>query len=323
MQSSFDFLDLLADAESLQVLLVACPDGLVVLDEAENIVLYTGSSEAIFGFAPVELLGRHASLLFGDAQSYKHFQDRLRSEGRVVNLEVMATRLDSPPFAAAVSAASLRDRWGAAAGTVMYVRDHTKVRAIEEALRQNNRRLNDLVRTLNHVAQHDQLTGMLYRGSAIEAAEAAMLASGFSQSPFGVALFDLDHFKSVNDSYGHLVGDEVLATLSGVLRQAARGDDIVGRFGGEEFIAFLPGADLRAVTGFAERVRLAIGEACVRVAEDQTISVAVSAGVASIPTCAATLEDAIRIADDRLLSAKRQGRNRVVANDDAQEQTAA
>ena len=314
MHTKTDFLALLADTESLQTLLVACPDGLVVVDAAGRVVLYTGASEAIFGFAPVEVLGRCVGTLFASPAAYAAFRERLNGDRSVVNLEVSAARKDASGFAAAVSASLLRDRYGEPTGFVMYVRDHTNVRAIEEALRTNNRRLNDLVRTLNHVAQHDQLTGMLYRGSAVEAAEAVMLAAGFEQAPLGVALFDLDHFKAVNDSYGHLVGDEVLASLAGILRQSARSGDIIGRFGGEEFIAFLPGVELGAVYQFAERVRLAVAGANVHVGDAANITVTVSAGVAAIPGCADTLEEAIRVADDRLLAAKRAGRNRVAGN---------
>lgn len=319
-----DFLALLGDAESLQLMLFACPDGVIAADQDDRVVLYTGSSELLFGFAPIDVLRKPAAMLFETADAYDHFRQRLRDERRVVNLEVSAVRKDGPPFIAAVSAAQLTDRFGSSLGSILYVRDHSKVRAIEDALRDNNRRLNDLVRTLNHVARHDQLTGMLYRGSAIEAAEAALHAAG-AYAHFGVALFDLDHFKMVNDSYGHLVGDEVLASLAGVLRQTARQDDIIGRFGGEEFIAFLPAAELQHVVAFAERVRLAIGQSRILASDGSHITVSISGGVSVIPQDAHTLEEAIRIADDRLLAAKRLGRNRVVAEDpeDTPERTAA
>ena len=98
--------------------------------------------------------------------------------------------------------------------------------------------------------------------------------------------------------------------------QDARPQDIVGRFGGEEFIVFLPGAELEETYAFAERVRTAVGEERVSVADGAEFSVTISAGVACIPGCAADLEEAIRRADDRLLAAKRHGRNRVVANDE-------
>lgn len=322
MDSSTDFLDLLADTEALQLMLFASPDGVVVTDAADRIILYAGASESIFGFAPIEVLEHHASDLFATADGYRAFRDRLEHESRVSNVEVMAQRKAAAPFAAAISASLIRDRYGSIGGTIMYVRDHTKVRDIEEALRSNNRRLNDLVRTLNHVAQHDQLTGMLYRGSAIEAAETLLLATDGSEMSIGVAIFDLDRFKMVNDSYGHLAGDEVLAALSGVLRSTARQHDIIGRFGGEEFIAFLPGADLEAAFRFADRVRRAIAGTLIPMRDGITINVTVSGGVAAIPGCAATLEDAIRRADDRLLAAKRNGRNRVMTSGDREDQAA-
>jgi len=318
-----DFLKLLSDPEAMQLMLFACPDGVVVSGPDERVVLYAGASEVIFGFAPIEVLHRPASELFSGEESYAAFRERLVGEGRVVNMQIAAARKDSAPFAAAVSAVVLRDRYGVELGSVMYVRDHTKVRAIEEALRKNNRRLNELVRTLNHVAQHDQLTGMLYRGSAIEAAEAAVFALQGSEAGFGVALFDLDHFKQVNDNHGHLVGDEVLSALASVLRSVARQGDIMGRFGGEEFIAFLPGASLDATRAFAERVRLAIGEARVSAGSGTEMRVTVSAGVSAIPESATTLEEAIRIADDRLLVAKRRGRNQVAWDGGSEEVSAA
>lgn len=322
MDSSTDFLDLLADTDALQLMLFACPDGVVVTDATDRVVLYAGASEAIFGFAPIEVLQQPAAGLFATPDGYRAFRDRLASETRVANVEVGAARKAAAPFAAAISASLIRDRYGSMRGTVMFVRDHTNVRNIEEALRSNNRRLNDLVRTLNHVAQHDQLTGMLYRGSAIEAAETLLLSTGGMETSIGVALFDLDNFKVVNDSYGHLAGDEVLAALSGVLRHTARQGDIIGRFGGEEFIAFLPGAELDATYRFADRVRQAIAGTLIPMRDGITINVTVSSGVAAIPGCAATLEDAIRRADDRLLAAKRNGRNRVMTSGDREEKAA-
>lgn len=313
MEPRMDFVGLLSDSDALQLLLFACPDGVVVADPADRVILYAGASEAIFGFAPIDVLNRPVVRLFGDRAGYHHFRERLAAEGRVVNMEITAAREGGSAFAAAVSAVVLCDRYGAELGFAMYVRDHTKVRAIEEALRDNNQRLNELVRTLNHVAQHDQLTGMLYRGSAIEAAEA--MADG-GEAAFGVALFDLDGFKRVNDNYGHLVGDEVLAALAAVLRQTARKGDILGRFGGEEFIAFLPAASLEAARSFAERVRLAIAQTRIPLPEGDSIAVTVSAGVSAIPDSAPDLHTAIRIADDRLLAAKRAGRNRVVSQDE-------
>ncbi len=323
MRDAPDFIGLLSDPELLQLMLFACPDGVLATDDAHRIVLYTGACEQIFGFAPYEVLHRDVSMLFAASSDYRLLAEALARDGRVVNVELPATRKDAPVFSAAISAAVLRDRYGSYLGTVAYVRDHSDVRAIQDALQSNNEQLEDMVEELNQVAQHDQLTGLLYRGSAIQAAEAALLESGLTRRGFAVVVFDLDHFKLVNDSYGHLVGDEVLAALARILKATARDGDIVGRFGGEEFIAFLPGTGAAEAARFAERVRTAIEAARIVVGNEARISVTVSAGLAAIPSCADSLQEAIRIADDRLFVAKRGGRNRVVGMEEQAERNAA
>lgn len=323
MSMAPDFLSVLSDAESLQGLLFACPDGVIATDPDDRVILYTGASETIFGYAPVDVLGQSLATLFASQPDYQRFAKRLADENSLVNLEVAAARKDRPHFTAAVSAARLRDRAGTHLGTVFYVRDHTKMRSIEDTLRDSNRRLNDLVGTLDHVARHDQLTGLLNRGSAIEGIETFMLAAGPEHARFGVALFDIDHFKSVNDSYGHLVGDEVLAGVAKVMARTARQHDLVGRFGGEEFIAFLPTADLAAVSGFADRVRRAVAAEPFAIDAELTVNVTISGGVAAVPGCAGNLPDAIRLADDHLLMAKRDGRNRIAGSENQAERNAA
>ncbi|MGH2633492.1 MAG: diguanylate cyclase [Tepidiformaceae bacterium] len=318
MHGEPDFIELFSDPELLQLMLFACPDGVIATDRENRVLLYTGASEAIFGFAPTEVLRHDVTMLFATEEEFAGIYSRLDWDGKVVDLEVMARRKGREPFLAAISAATLRDRSGAYSGTIAYVRDHSALRSIEDTLRASNEQLNALVQALAHVARHDQLTGLLHRGSAIAAAEDVLLSAGlWGRQPMGVVIFDLDHFKSVNDSYGHLVGDQVLAALAQVLLGAARTEDIIGRFGGEEFVAFLPGADLQAAERFAERVRTAIAETKVTVGDADPIEVTISAGAASIPSCADSLHEAIRVADDRLFIAKRGGRDRVVGTDSA------
>lgn len=319
-----DFLALLSDPDMLQLMLVACPDGIVATDADGVITLYAGASESIFRFDPFEVLGRDVEVLLATKEARRLLQAEIEDDGYVANLELPGVRKDSEPFVAAISAARIRDRYGDALGTVMYIRDHSNVRAIEDALRRNNAQLNHLVSKLDHLARHDQLTKLLNRGSAVEAAADAILATGLENDvTFGVALFDIDHFKQVNDSHGHLAGDLVLTALGNVLRKAVRAGDIVGRFGGEEFVAFLPGASLEQTAGFAERVRCAIEAARINVSDELTVQITVSAGVAAIPGCADSLHEALRIADDRLYAAKRAGRNRVQMDDDYERRSAA
>ncbi|HNM78166.1 MAG TPA: sensor domain-containing diguanylate cyclase [Tepidiformaceae bacterium] len=310
-----DFIALLTDPDLLQLMLFACPDGVIVTDQAGDIALFAGASEAMFGYEPVEVMGRSFRTLIADAQSHRRLRDQLDRHTTVSNMEVLAARKGGGRFSAAFSAAVMRDRYGCILGTVYYVRDHSSVREIEDALRSKNAQLNHLVSKLDHLAHHDQLTGLLRRGSAMEEAEDVLLASGLERPNFGVAVFDLDHFKLVNDSYGHLIGDKVLTSVGAALRKVARHGDIVGRLGGEEFVAFLPGADLAAVAAFAERARAAIEGTRILLSDGLTVSVTTSGGVAAIPQCADSLIDALRIADDRLYAAKRAGRNRIISDD--------
>lgn len=310
-----DFITLLTDPELLQLMLFACPDGVLATDENGKILVYAGHCEAMFGFQPVQVMDRSYSALIADPLAFERLTEELAVNGHVSNYEIPARRKSGVRFSAAVSAAVMKDRYGVMVGTIFYIRDNSRVHEIQETLRRKNAQLNDLVSKLDHLANHDQLTGLLRRGSAVESAENELLSSDLDRKPFGVALFDLDQFKSVNDSYGHLVGDGVLATIGGVLQRAARQNDIIGRFGGEEFIAFLPDASLEAVTGFAERVRIAVERTRIPMNDELSVVVTLSAGVAAIPQCADSLNEALRIADDRLYAAKRTGRNRVVSTD--------
>ncbi|GIW13682.1 MAG: hypothetical protein KatS3mg062_1121 [Tepidiforma sp.] len=310
-----DFLAVLSDPDLLQLLLVACPDAVIVTSPGDRIALYTGASEALFGFAPIEVLGRRIGFLFPGREARRQLLRTLATHGFVSGLELSGRRKDAPPFTASVSAARVADRTGEALATVFYIRDHSAVRQIEDALRRNNAQLTSLVARLDHLARHDPLTRLLNRAAAFEAAENILLAFPVGEARLGIAIFDLDRFKAVNDSYGHLAGDAVLEKFGTILRQQARHGDIVARFGGEEFVAFLPGATLADTASFAERIRQATQASPVRIDETLTISVTVSAGVSSIPDSAENLEEAVRLADERLYDAKRNGRNRVVADD--------
>lgn len=310
--STSDFLDFLWDGELQQLMLMACPDGVIVSDPGERIVLYSGASEALFGYAPAEVLGRPIGTLFGTRGSDRELRDRIRSEGSVANQEVRALRKDSAPFWAGVSASILKDRYGDILGTVYYVRDYSRIKAIQSSLSDTNDKLSSMLEELHHVASHDGLTGLLNRSSAMTEAEARFAAGA---AAFGVVIFDLDFFKRVNDTYGHITGDEVLMRVAWTIRNSARSEDIVGRFGGEEFVAFLPGADLESARTFAIRVRLAVAAEALQTSSGNAVEVTISAGVASIPADAPDLQSAISAADERLYEAKRTGRNQVVSTD--------
>jgi diguanylate cyclase (GGDEF)-like protein len=128
-----------------------------------------------------------------------------------------------------------------------------------------------------------------------------------------VLMFDLDHFKRVNDTLGHLAGDEVLREVSGLVARLIRQEDVLARFGGEEFVVLARGVAHAGAGLFAERLRLAV-ERLEVAAEDSVIHVTISVGYASLSELGdhqRTVEDLLRLADSRLYTAKSGGRNRV------------
>jgi len=131
-----------------------------------------------------------------------------------------------------------------------------------------------------------------------------------------VMMADLDHFKRVNDQYGHPAGDVVLRGVSEVLRQTLRAPDVAGRYGGEELLVILPQTDAQGAAQMAERWRQAVEVSSFRAPDGRNVGVTVSIGVASFSADQASPDELVNSADEALYRAKHQGRNRVVVAPD-------
>jgi len=126
-------------------------------------------------------------------------------------------------------------------------------------------------------------------------------------------MMDLDNFKKINDKYGHMVGDIVLKHFASTLKKQLRGYDILGRIGGEEFTALLPGVSEKEAYGIAQRLRNSVAESVVHILH-YSIKYTVSIGITSVvPTQYTTIEQLYRVGDQALYQAKQNGRNQVVA----------
>jgi diguanylate cyclase (GGDEF)-like protein len=170
------------------------------------------------------------------------------------------------------------------------------------------------VRFYKMAAATDPLTGVLNRRGFLQGAAIVMERNRGSMAPVSMLAFDLDHFKLINDRWGHAVGDTVLQTFATVVRKTMRADDVIGRFGGEEFVAIMPGT-LADATAVAERVRAAFAAAGAGL-DGRQIAATVSAGVAC-GSPLATVEALIARADAALYRAKMNGRDRVETADEA------
>ncbi len=161
-------------------------------------------------------------------------------------------------------------------------------------------------------AMTDALTGLPNKRSLDEALKRMVAQAVRHDQPLAGILFDLDHFKLVNDRQGHEAGDEVLAAVGAAIPSALRASDLAGRFGGEEFLALLPGTTREGALLVAEKLRLTIASVIVG---DAAMSVTASFGVAAIPEDAADGAELLRVADRALYRAKANGRNRVESLD--------
>ncbi len=164
------------------------------------------------------------------------------------------------------------------------------------------------VRQHKHAASTDELTGLPNRRGFLAAAREMMAGQEKSKQPVSVLLFDLDHFKSINDRFGHAVGDEAIKLFAATVSSTMRASDIMARFGGEEFVAMVPGPLIDAAVA-AERVRTAFQAAAVEFGGHR-IAATVSVGVASA-AATAHIETLIAHADAALYRAKSNGRNRL------------
>ena len=180
-----------------------------------------------------------------------------------------------------------------------------------------------LQRSLRHAslaaaARTDAKTGLLNAGAWQREAAVEVTRAARAQTPLAVAIADIDHFKAVNDTCGHLAGDAVLAAVSAAMRDLLRDCDLCGRFGGEEFALLLPRITAAQALEITEQVRQGISQLAVPRDGTAAIQVTISIGVAVASPARRTLDDLLAAADHALYQAKRSGRDRVVIYADTQ-----
>ena len=279
-------------------------DAITLVDSEDHVQFWNLAAERLFGYRREEAQGRSLHQMLAPPEQLDEVRKGLEIfahtgqgpifEGR---REVLAKRKDGSHFPAEVSASafSLDGQWYAAGS----VRDITEHKQNEEALKR--------------LANTDGLTGVLNRRRFMELARQEVARSRRYGGPLSMIMLDVDHFKAVNDSFGHEVGDEVLVSLSQVCRQVLRQVDLFGRVGGEEFMALLPETDLAAAVKVAERLRLELAQHPVSGSRPQ-VRVTISLGVSRLAPDM-RLSDLMRTADDAMYRAKQKGRDRVEISD--------
>jgi diguanylate cyclase (GGDEF)-like protein len=167
---------------------------------------------------------------------------------------------------------------------------------------------------LEKISRVDGLTGLYNRRFWEEQFVMEFKRDKRSDSPSALIMIDIDHFKKVNDTYGHPAGDEVIKALAGIIKKATRETDVAGRYGGEEFAIMLPDTPVANVEFVSERIRRLV-EKCTVVYDEIDISFTISIGIAGFKQTHADSTQWLDSADKALYQAKESGRNRVIVAD--------
>jgi len=189
------------------------------------------------------------------------------------------------------------------------LRDYQNI--LEEAVDKRTRELKDINVKLQVLATTDSLTGIKNRRSFFDSCEPMVPYCNREDKPLGFLMIDIDHFKSINDTYGHGTGDEALKLISHTLNVIVRKSDILGRIGGEEFAVTLPNTSQDGVLLVANKIRLAIENLIFTNSNNQNIDLRVSIGASMLKKKDTDIDDVRHRADEALYEAKNLGRNRV------------
>jgi diguanylate cyclase (GGDEF)-like protein/PAS domain S-box-containing protein len=310
-----------ASEERLRKLLDLSPDSIVVTDPQGRI--------SYFSLRHAELIGApdNSATIGSSLFDLIHAEDRDAARTRVQMLlrgEVLPPRAyrllkhDGGQFWGEVASAVIHDGIGGVEGLLTVIRDINERKFLEEALHRTNSSLmsqiqetNRLQAQLREQAVRDPLTGLYNRRYLDATLDREISRANRNGHSLALAILDIDHFKKVNDTYGHQCGDDVLKSLGAMLRTSVRGGDIACRWGGEEFMLVLPHMSLDTARQRTDQWRTAFSSIAFALGEDQA-NITLSVGIAVFPDHGRDAATLIQCADIALYTAKSEGRNRVV-----------
>tara|TARA_R110001599_G_scaffold74051_1_gene204380 strand:- start:102 stop:1040 length:939 start_codon:yes stop_codon:yes gene_type:complete len=281
----------------------AAPIGICITTPSGHFEMVNPAYCEFYGYQQEELLGQHFTMMVPEANkailSTLHDDfiqgnetHELRQEWDVVDRNGELRTIIAE--AARIEAEDGEPR------KVTFIIDITQRKQLEERLKQANERL-------DHLAHHDELTELLNRRAGLQRLEQEIKRYERYATPFSIAIYDLDNFKAINDTYGHSAGDDVLKQITALVSNALRDTDLHVRLGGEEFLVIMPGVNAEEAYQGMERVRKSIGQ---HTFTEHQLTVTLSSGIASYVEASGTR--LLDRADKAMYQAKQTGRNRVV-----------
>ncbi|MBC9784703.1 diguanylate cyclase [Heliobacterium chlorum] len=281
-------------------ILNSTPVGICMTDEFGFFEDVNPAYCSIYGYSKEELIGKHFTVVCTESNKevLSRTHDSFISGNGELAEEWEVVRKDGSRIYIYANATLIKDLDGRAK-KVTFVIDVTDRKKFEQELKLKNRLLHTQAIT-------DSLTGLLNHGAIFNSLDIEVIKAIKERRNLCLLLLDLDNFKLINDVYGHIAGDCVLMSLSEVLKSAIRKNDIVGRYGGEEFIVIYPDTELKEAITLSEKIRTKIQSMNL----DYDLKVTASGGLAQLKSESST--ELLKRTDDLLYKAKKEGKNRVV-----------
>jgi diguanylate cyclase (GGDEF)-like protein/PAS domain S-box-containing protein len=296
----------------------AAADGFVITDTAGIIEYVNPALTRIAGYTPEELIGKHTRIFRSGSHDEAFYESLWKTVtgGQVWRGEILNRRQDGSLYTELMAVAPVLDESGRVIRFVAIKHDISERKAMETALKEANQALQaqieeiqELQTRLKEQVIRDPLTGLHNRRFLDETLSRELARAKREGYPVSLLMIDVDHFKLINDTYGHPAGDEILKALASLLRASCREGDIACRYGGEEFVALLPRAPAEVAHERAEQWREAFAALATRHGEFE-IRATFSVGIASFPQHAYDPDNLLARADAALYAAKQAGRNR-------------
>ena len=298
-------------------------EGVIILDESEQIVLVNRALLQKIGSPINALLGKNASQLKwlsaddSTTDVYLPWQTVLKTGKSSMGVHLKLTNANGENFKFAINASPIFGGTDSAQGVLITLDDiteleerNTRLQSMVSKLEESQAQVQQQNKELHFLATRDSLTGCLNRRAFFELFDQAFAEAQKHNLDLSCIMVDIDHFKAVNDNYGHATGDVVIKLLAEVLTTNTRKVDLVGRYGGEEFCVVLPGLSVDEAITVAERIRLRLkAESTARYENGPWVTASLGvAGIVDQPTDPSELN---KFADEALYVAKQSGRNRV------------
>ena len=288
-------------SDTLQTIIYSSPLAILALDREDRVTIWNPAAEALFGWSDKQILGRaNPTVPENKSREYVALREATMNGMAFSNLDTVRLKKDGTQFPVSLSVAPLRGQQSQVIGRMHIIADITERKMLQEELRLQ--------------ATTDELTRVSNRRHFMQLAHSEIKRAIRLSRPVSVALMDIDHFKQINDTFGHAAGDQALIAFTKLCQKQIRDIDVFARFGGDEFVLLLPEANQEQAYEVVERVRLALMSHSINMVDRQVV-LTMSSGITSLSSDKEIIDMLLSQADLALYHAKEAGRNNVVRYD--------